>query len=183
MSIGPSGTLPTEINIKLHMKTLKDLFMEELADMYDAEQRIAKALPKVIEAATCPKLQSALQNHLEETESQAEKLESVFAAMGEKPSRQKCPAMVGILDEGEDLISDFKGSQSINAAVIAAAQKVEHYEIASYGCLHAWANLLKNTEAAEILEEILDEEKEADRILNELATAKNEEALEPAEAA
>ena len=162
------------------MKTLRDLFLEELSDMYDSEQRIVKALPKMIETATCEDLQSALQDHLEETEGQVEKLERVFEAFGEKAKGTKCPAMVGILDEGHDLVSENKKSPAINAAIICAGQKVEHYEIATYGCLHAWAILLNQPEAADILEEILDEEKTADRTLNELAASKNEEALEEA---
>jgi ferritin-like metal-binding protein YciE len=162
------------------MKTLKDLFLDELSDMYDAEHRIIKALPKLIEAATCEELQSALKSHLQETEGQVGKLEQVFAAFGEKPKATKCPAMVGILDEGHDLVTENKKSPTINAAIVCAAQKVEHYELATYGCLHAWANLLDKPEAADLIEEILDEEKTADRTLNELATAKNEEALEKA---
>jgi ferritin-like metal-binding protein YciE len=162
------------------MKTLRNLFLEELADMYDAEQRIIKALPKMISAATCDKLQSGLQTHLEETKGQVQKLEKVFAAFDEKPKAQKCPAMVGILDEGAEIVAENKNSPTINAAIICASQKVEHYEIASYGCLHEWANLLDNEEAAGLIEEILDQEKAADRTLNELSTAKNEEALEEA---
>jgi len=162
------------------MKTLKYLFMEELADMYDSEQRIVKALPKMIEAATCTQLQAALRSHLTETEGHVQKVETVFELFGEKPKGEKCPAMVGILDEGSDMVSDNKKTAAINAAIICAAQKVEHYEIATYGCLHAWAQLLGNDEAADILEEILDEEKNADSTLNDCATAKNEEALEEA---
>jgi ferritin-like metal-binding protein YciE len=162
------------------MKTLKDLFLQELSDMYDSEQRIIKALPVMIEAATCSKLKSALQSHLRETQGQKVKLERVFESIGEKPEATKCPAMVGILDEGDDLVSDNKKSSTVNAAVICAAQKVEHYEIATYGCLHSWAQLLGIREAATILEEILEEEKAADRTLNDLSVAKNEEALEEA---
>ena len=160
------------------MNTLKELFLDELADMYDSEHRIIKALPKMIKAATCPDLQNALQEHLQETESQAQRLERVFASFDEKPRAKKCPAMVGLLDEGESLVSDNKKSPAINAAIISAAQKVEHYEIASYGTLRAWAQLLGNQEATDLLEEILDEEKAADRTLNDLSEAKNEEALE-----
>jgi len=148
--------------------------------MYDSEQRIIKALPSMIEAATCSDVKSALQSHLGETEEQKVKLERVFAAFGEKPKATKCPAMVGILDEGDDLVSENKKSSTLNAAVICAAQKVEHYEIATYGCLHTWAQLLGNSEAAELLSEILEEEKAADQTLNDLSVAKNEEALEEA---
>jgi ferritin-like metal-binding protein YciE len=164
------------------MKTLKNLFLDELADMYDSEHRITKALPKLIEAATCSELRSALQNHLEETEGHVTKIEKVFAAFGEKPRSQTCPAMTGILEEGDEIVSENDGSPTINAAIISACQKVEHYEIASYGTLHAWAELLENEDAAEIIEEILDQEKAADTTLNDLASAKNEEALEGVEA-
>jgi ferritin-like metal-binding protein YciE len=164
------------------MKTLKNLFLNELADMYDAEHRITKALPKLIKAATCEKLQQGLENHLEETEGHVTKVERVFAAFDEKPRAKKCPAMVGLLDEGDEIVSENKKSAVINAAIISACQKVEHYEIASYGTLRAWAELLGNDEAANLLQEILDQEKEADRILNECATTKNnKEALEEAE--
>jgi ferritin-like metal-binding protein YciE len=163
------------------MNALKDLFLNELADMYDSEHRIIKALPKLIKAATCEKLQNALQHHLEETEGQVTQLERVFAAFDEKPRAKKCPAMVGILSEGDDIVSENKKSPTINAAIISAGQKVEHYEIASYGTLRAWANLLGNETAANLLEEILDQEKDADNTLNELAAAKNREALEEAE--
>jgi len=160
------------------MKTsLKNLFLEELAEMYDAEQRIVKALPKLIEAATCSQLQSALQSHLQETEGHADKVERVFAAFDEEPKTQKSAAMVGLLNEGSELVSDHKKTPAVNAAIICAAQKVEHYEIASYGCLREWARLLDNEDAAQILDEILDEEKAADSKLNEQSSAKNEEAL------
>jgi ferritin-like metal-binding protein YciE len=161
--------------------TLKSLFLEELEDMYDAEHRITKALPKLIEGATCNELKSALESHLTETEGQITKLEAVFKAFGEKPNAAKCEAMVGLLSEGETVLKKNKKSPSVNAAIISAGQKVEHYEIASYGCLKAWASILGNSEAARILEEILEEEKAADQKLNELSTSKNEEALEEVE--
>jgi ferritin-like metal-binding protein YciE len=161
--------------------TLKDLFLEELEDMYDAEHRITKALPKLVEAATCQELKSALQSHLRETEGQITKLEQVFQAFGQDPNRAKCEAIAGILAEGESILKKNRHTPTINAAIIAAAQKVEHYEIASYGCLKAWAGILGNKEAATILTEILDEEKDADRALNDLSAEKNEEALEAAE--
>jgi ferritin-like metal-binding protein YciE len=163
------------------MKTLKTLFLNELADMYDAEHRIIKALPKMIKTATCEKLQEALQHHLEETEGQVTQLDRVFAAFDEKPKAKKCPAMVGILSEGDDIASENKNTPAINAAIISACQKVEHYEIASYGTLRAWALLLGNEEAANLIEEILDQEKDADNTLNELAPAKNKEALDEVE--
>lgn len=159
------------------MNALKNLFLNELADMYDSEHRILKALPKAIKEATCEKLQTALQNHLEETESHAGQIERIFAAFEEKPRAKKCQAIVGILDEAERIISENKKSPAINAAIISACQKVEHYEIASYGTLRTWAELLGNDEAADLLEEVLDQEKEADHTLNDLSAAKNKEAF------
>ncbi len=160
------------------MKTLKDLFLDELADMYDAERRIVKALPKMAKAATCPDLKAAIQSHLKETEGHVKKLEQVFQSFDEKAKGQTCEATMGLLEEGDEIAADFKGSPAINAALISAAQKVEHYEMASYGCLHEWAGLLGNQQAAGLLQEILDEEKAANEKLTELARASsNEEAL------
>jgi ferritin-like metal-binding protein YciE len=160
------------------MKTLKNLFMDELADMYDAEHRIIKALPKMAKAATCPDLKKAIQSHLMETEGQVKKLDQVFKSFGVQARGKKCEATVGLLEEGDEIAADFKGSPAINAALISAAQKVEHYEMASYGCLHEWAGLLGNEKAAGLLQEILDEEKAANEKLTELARAgNNEEAL------
>jgi ferritin-like metal-binding protein YciE len=161
------------------MKTLKDLFLDELADMYDAEHRIVKALPKMAKAATCDDLKGAFQSHLKETEGHVKKLQQVFQCFGEKAKGKTCEATVGLLAEGDEIAADFKGSTAINAALISAAQKVEHYEMASYGCLHEWAGLLGNKEAAGLLQEILDEEKAANESLTKLALAKcNQEALE-----
>jgi ferritin-like metal-binding protein YciE len=161
-----------------NMKTLKDLFLGELADMYDAEHRIIKALPKMAKATTCTHLRDAFLSHLKETEGQVKKLEQVFRSFDEKAKGKTCEATVGLLKEGDEIASDFKDSAAINAALISAGQKVEHYEMASYGCLHEWARLLGNDEAAGLLEEILDEEKAANASLNDLAlTRSNEEAL------
>lgn len=160
------------------MKTLKDLFLDELADIYDAERRIVKALPKMVKAATCPDVKEAFQNHLKESEGHVKKVEKVFQSFN-KPARGKtCEAAVGLLKEGGQIGEEFASSPAINAALISAAQKVEHYEIASYGCLHEWAGLLGNQTAAALLEEILGEERGADETLTKLArTSSNEEAL------
>src|ERR1700722_3377485 len=161
--------------------TLKSLFLDQLADMYDSEHRITKALPKLIETATCKELKTALESHLRETEGQIGILERVFKTFDEKPNQTRCDAIVGILSEGDTIVKKNKKAPTVNAAIIAAAQKVEHYEIATYGCLRAWANTLGNNEAAGLLEEILDEEKAADQSLNELSEEKNEEAVEEVE--
>jgi len=160
------------------MKTLKVLFLDELADMYDAERRIVKALPKMAKAATSADLKKAIESHLRETVGHVKKLEGVFKSFDEKAKGKTCEATVGLLKEGDEIAADFKGSPAINAALISAAQKVEHYEMASYGCLHEWAALLGNKQAARFLEEILEEEKAANETLTELARASsNSEAL------
>lgn len=162
----------------MNTKTLKDLFLGELADIYDAEKRIVKALPKLAKAATCEELRGAFQTHLKETEDHVKQLEKVFECFDQKARGKKCEATVGLLQEGEDIAAEYKGSSAINAALIAAAQKVEHYEIASYGCLHEWAQLMDNEKAARLLQGILAEEKAANEALNERAHAtSNDEAL------
>jgi ferritin-like metal-binding protein YciE len=160
------------------MKTLKELFLDELADMYDAERRTVKALPKMAIAATCEKLKKAILFHLKETEGHVTKLEQVFQLFDAPAKGKTCEATVGLLKEGDEIASDFKGSPAINAALISAAQKVEHHEMASYGALHEWAGMLGNKEAADLLLEILGEEKAANDALTQLArTSSNKEAL------
>ena len=159
----------------MNSKTLKNLFLGELQDMYDAEHRIVRALPKLVKAATCTRLQAALQKHLKETEGQITKLDQVFKSIGEKAKAKKCEATVGLLKEGDEIAAEFKGSPAINAALISAGQKVEHYEIASYGCLHEWAGLLGHEKAAGLLEEILNQEKAANEALTKLARSGNNE--------
>ena len=151
------------------MKTLKDLFLDEVKDMYDAERRIVKALPKLVKAAACENLKAALLAHLRETEGHVTKLEQVFQSLDQKAKGTTCKTTVALLEEGGDIITEFKGSPALNAALISAAQKVEHHEIASYGALHEWAKLLDNSKAANLLEEILGEEKAANATLSELA--------------
>ena len=165
-------------------KTLADLFLDELQDIYDAEHRITKALPKLVKAATSPKLQAALQKHLKETEGQIVKLGQVFKSIGEPAKATKCDATVGLLEEGDAIAKEFKGSPAINAALISAGQKVEHYEIASYGCLIEWAGMLGHDKAVGLLQQILDQEKAANDKLTELARAgSNEEACGEEESA
>jgi ferritin-like metal-binding protein YciE len=160
------------------LKTLKDLFLAELANLYDSEHRIVKALPRLAKAATCTHLQAAFLSHLKESESHMTKLEAVFKSFDVKPHAKTCVATIGLLEEGDQIAAEFKGSTAINAALISAAQKVEHYEMASYGCLHAWAELLDNDEAAGLLEEILAQERAANSSLKHLAlTRSNQEAL------
>lgn len=160
------------------MRTLKNLFLDELADRYDAEKRLILALPKMIKAATCTHLQKLVRSHLKETESHVKTLEKVFRSFDEKPRTKKCEATIGLLKEGDEVASDSKGWPVLNAALISVAQKIEHYEIASYACLREWATLLGNKAAAGLLKEILVEEKAANQALIELArTRSNNEAL------
>lgn len=152
-------------------KTLNDLFLDELADMYNAEQQLVKALPKLAKIATCTRLQTAILAHLEETKGHVTKLESVFEIFGIDAKGKTCEATKGLLEECDEIAETFEGSPAINAALICAAQKVEHYEIATYGCLHEWAGLLGNSVAVGILETILDEEKASNKALTGLARA------------
>ncbi|HEY1172462.1 MAG TPA: ferritin-like domain-containing protein [Verrucomicrobiae bacterium] len=148
---------------------LKELFIEELADMLHAEKQLTKALPKLAKAADSDELREAFESHLEETETHISRIEQVFEML-EKPAKaKKCPAMEGLVKEGAEVIEEHKGSPAIDAALIAAAQKAEHYEIASYGTLCAWAEMLELEDAVDLLKETLDEEKAADEKLTELA--------------
>ncbi|MGA2248319.1 MAG: ferritin-like domain-containing protein [Verrucomicrobiota bacterium] len=158
---------------------LKILFLNELADMYDAEMRIIRALPKLAHAATCEHLQAAFLAHLEETKGHEIKIRQVFSKFGEKPRGRKCAATIGLIQEGEKTVAENRGEPTLNAALISVGQKVEHYEIASYGCLHEWAKLLDNEDAVRLLEEILTQEKACDETLKDLAKEKNQEALNP----
>ena len=151
------------------MKTLETLFLDELADVYDAENRLTRALGKMAKAATHEKLRDAFELHQSETEGHVKKLQKVFKAFGKTAKAKKCEAIVGLLKEGDEIASDNKNEPTLNAALISAAQKVEHYEIASYGCLREWAEQLGSEDAVAILGEILDEEKTADQKLTELA--------------
>jgi ferritin-like metal-binding protein YciE len=151
------------------MKELKDLFLDELADIYYAEGLLVKSLPKMMKAAQSEGLKEALESHLEETKTQVERLHQVFKAFGKPAKGKKCEAMVGLIEEGKGIMEDWKGSPALDAGLICAAQKVEHYEIASYGCLCTWAELLGNEPALKLLRETMDEEETADKKLTEIA--------------
>jgi ferritin-like metal-binding protein YciE len=158
-------------------KSLKELFVEELRDTYDAEKRLIKALPKMAKAAGASELQNAFTSHLRETEKQVTRLEQVFRTMGEKPRGKKCDGMIGIIEEGNTAMEELEGAV-LDAALIAGAQRAEHYEIAAYGTLAYFAELLGEDDAKELLGETLDEEKAADEKLNTIAKSKvNREAL------
>lgn len=148
---------------------LHELFLDEIADVYNAEQQLVKALPKMAQAAESDELREAFESHLEETKEHASRLEQVVEELGESMKRKVCPAMKGLIEEAQEMMKEQKGSSALDAALIAAAQKVEHYEIASYGTLVAWAKQMGHSEAEDTLSETLDEEKSADDKLTEVA--------------
>jgi ferritin-like metal-binding protein YciE len=161
--------------------TLHDAFIDELRDTYDAEKQLIKALPKMAKAATSSDLQAAFTNHLEETKGQVTRLEAVFATLDEKVRGKHCDGIAGIIEEGKSKMEEDLDAMAMDACLIAAAQRAEHYEMAAYGTLVAWANVMGHTEAAELLQETLDEEKAADQKLNALAEGGiNEEAASQA---
>jgi ferritin-like metal-binding protein YciE len=150
-------------------KTLEDLFVETLKDAYSAEKQILKALPKMSKAAESEELTRAFEKHRDETEGHVERLEQVFELVG-KPARAKtCQAIQGIIEEANEIAHDFKGSDALDAGILAAAQAVEHYEITRYGSLKSWASELGMDEAAKLLEQTLEEEKKTDQLLTRLA--------------
>lgn len=155
----------------MKMESLQELYLEELKDIYDAENQLVKALPKMAKAATNEELKAAFEQHLEQTQEQISRLERVFEELGEKPKGKKCEAMKGLLEEGKQMMEEDASEEVMDAGLIAAAQKVEHYEIATYGTLRTYAEMLGFDEQAELLEETLDEEKDTDDNLTELAVS------------
>ncbi len=151
------------------VSTMEELFIDEIRDLYDAETQLTKALPKMSKAAASEELKDAFDDHLMQTENQVERLRRIFELSGEKPTGRKCQAMTGLIKEGDDFVSDSDETPVRDAGLIAAAQKVEHYEISSYGSARTHAELLGNDEAVRLLSETLREEKEADEKLNQLA--------------
>jgi len=151
------------------MKSLEDLFINLLKDMYYAEKQILKALPKMAKKAESDELRQAFEHHLEETEGQVERLEQVFALCELKPAGKTCPAIKGIIEEGEEDMKEAKDPDVLDADMIADAQAVEHYEIARYGTMIAWARQLGMNDAVELLQQNLDQEYNADKLLTDLA--------------
>ncbi|MGF6233870.1 ferritin-like metal-binding protein YciE [Inquilinus ginsengisoli] len=149
-------------------KTLNDLFHDTLKDIYYAEKQILKALPKMAKAAQAPELTAAFQKHLTETEGQIERLEKVFELIGKRPQGKPCEAILGILDEGKEIMEEFKGAVALDAGLVAGAQAVEHYEMARYGTLKTWATTLGLPEAAKLLDQTLQEETRTDQLLTQL---------------
>jgi ferritin-like metal-binding protein YciE len=151
------------------LNSLDDLLVHELQDIYNAEGQILKALPKMIKAASHPELQSAFEEHLEQTEGQVERLDQVFKLLGVPAKGRKCEGMAGLIEEGKKIMEEDAEPPVMDAALIAAAQKVEHYEIASYGCLITYADLLGERDASRLLKQNLSEEEATDKALSQLA--------------
>ncbi len=154
----------------MKLETLKDLFIEELRDLYSAETQILKALPKMEKAAHAPELKAAFQSHLKETEGQVTRLEQIFQALGEKPTGKTCKAMEGLVAEGSEMIHESAAPAVKDAGLIGAAQRVEHYEMAGYGTARTFAQHLKHDLAVKLLQQTLDEEEATDKKLTKLAT-------------
>jgi ferritin-like metal-binding protein YciE len=148
---------------------LKELYIDELKDLYSAENQLLKALPKMAKAATSTDLKAGFQEHFQQTEGHVRRLEKIFRALKESPGGKKCKGMEGLITEGKDMIAEDPGDEELDAGLIAAAQRVEHYEIAGYGCVATYAKLLDDSEAVTLLRQTLDEEKETDKKLTKLA--------------
>jgi ferritin-like metal-binding protein YciE len=152
-------------------KNLETLFYDGLKDIYYAERKILKALPKMARGAASEELKAAFEKHREETEGHMERLQQVFEMLGKRAAGKTCPAIDGIIEEGEEILEEFKGSQALDAGLVAAAQSVEHYEIARYGTLKRWAETLGMKDAAKLLDQTLQEESATDEALSQLAEA------------
>jgi ferritin-like metal-binding protein YciE len=151
------------------MDSLKDLYVEELKDLYNAENQLLKALPRLAKKASSPDLKAAFEEHLGQTEGQVNRLEKIFKRLGEKPTGKTCKAMKGLVEEGKEIIEEDGDEAVLDAALIGAAQKVEHYEIAGYGTARTFASMLGEEDAVELLQETLDEEAATDKKLTALA--------------
>jgi ferritin-like metal-binding protein YciE len=161
----------------MKLESLHELYLNELRDLYHAEKQIVKSLPKMIDAAASQDLRNALSSHLSETQNHVTRLEKVFRLHNQEPKTVTCKGMEGIIDEGKEILSHDENLGVRDAGIIAGAQKVEHYEIASYGSARAWAEQMGHTQAAQILQETLDEEKAADAKLTQIAKTLNIEAV------
>ena len=150
------------------LDSMEELFLNELKDVYNAEKQIVRALPRMAKAAQSPDLQRAFSKHLRETEGHVQRLERIFKALGKTPRGKKCKGMEGLLEEGKEILEEDGAPEVIDAALIGAAQRVEHYEIAAYGCLRSYALLLGNTEADRLLQQTLAEEEATDKALTAL---------------
>ena len=153
----------------MEMESLQDLLVDQLKDLYNAENQLVKALPKMAKAASNPQLQKAFTTHLEETKGHVERLEQVFEELGMAAKGKTCKAMKGLIEEGKEMMDEDAEPEVMDAGLIAAAQRVEHYEMAGYGCVRTYAELLGNKQAAKLLQQTLDEEGKTDKLLTSLA--------------
>ena len=158
---------------------LKELYIDELRDLYNAENQLTKALPKMAKASTSEELRSGFEEHFKQTKGHVQRLEQIFEQLDEKPSGKKCKGMEGLVEEGKEIIGEEDG-EALDAGLISAAQRVEHYEIAAYGSVRTYASILGEDEAVELLEQTLEEEKETDQKLTKLAEKINIQAEEQA---
>jgi ferritin-like metal-binding protein YciE len=155
---------------------LRHLYIEELKDLYSAENQLVKALPKMAKAATAPELRAGFEEHLGQTKEHVARLERIFKALGESPTGKKCKGMEGLIKEGAEMIAEDPAPEELDAGLISAAQRVEHYEMAGYGCVSTYATLLGDAQAASLLRETLEEERATDQKLTELSADINVEA-------
>lgn len=162
----------------MKMTTLQDLYVEELRDIYNAEQQLLKALPKMAKAASSEQLKSAFKEHLEETQTHVERLVTIFELLDQSPQGKKCKGMEGVIAEGTEMIEEDADPEVKDAGLISAAQRAEHYEMAAYGCVRTYATLLGDDAAAKLLQTTLDEEGDADKKLTELSKSINIEAAD-----
>ena len=156
---------------------LQRLYVEQLKDIYSAESQLLKALPKMAKAASSQDLRQGFEKHLEQTKGHVERLEQIFSSLDESPKGKKCMGMEGLIEEGEEVIQEESATEALDAGLIAAAQRVEHYEIAAYGSVHAFAELLGDDDSVSLLLQTLDEEKETDKKLTELSVEINKQAM------
>jgi ferritin-like metal-binding protein YciE len=160
----------------MKLNNLQQLFVKQLRDLYDAENQITDALPKMIDAASYSELKSSLQEHLDVTRQQIARLDQIFQILNEKATGETCKGMKGVIKEGDEIISAGGDPSTVDAGIISAAQRVEHYEMAGYGTVRTYAQLLGQSQIAQLLQQTLDEEKEADEMLTQIASSVNVEA-------
>jgi len=153
----------------MEMESLQELLVEEMRDLYSAENQLTKAMPKMAKKAKNPQLKKAFETHLRETEVQIQRLQKIFEKLGKKPSGKKCLAMEGLIEEGKEMMGEDMDDDVMDAALIGIAQKIEHYEIATYGTVRTWAQLIGDDQTAKNLQQTLDEEGKTDKLLTELA--------------
>ena len=164
----------------MEMENLQELMIEELRDIYNAETQLTKAMPRMAKKASNPQLKKAFETHLRETEGHVDRLKKIFDKLGKKPTGKKCAAMEGLIEEGKDMMGEDMEDDVMDAALISAAQKIEHYEIASYGTVRTWAQQMGDSETARLLQQTLDEEGKTDKLLTEMAESTiNIEAAQP----